>query len=208
MEIFAPTKKIIARGAPPGRPGVSRSLELLRVKDLPRRAIDIDEAVAEALSLAMVRPGSQFRFRVNQAVMLLEAVENDGLISFDAVGCVRASTRVLTSQGEIRIDQLKAGSLVASAGPRGWQWARCNAPFVKGRARLVLVRTARGEFVAHEKHLIALSDGNWRYVRDLQAGQSVLSYLQSPARSTWGSSLLVSTLGAYRLKRTLVDSAA
>lgn len=70
-----------------GRPGVRRSAELVRVRDLPRRSLDeYDEAFAEAFSLSVVRPGSKFRFFVNQVIMFMEAVENGGLISFDPVG--------------------------------------------------------------------------------------------------------------------------
>lgn len=59
----------------------------MRVRDLPRRDLSqYDEAIAEALTRELVRRGSSFRFRLNQAIMLLEAVENRGLISFDKVG--------------------------------------------------------------------------------------------------------------------------
>lgn len=79
----------VSRGpqAPKVRRGVSRSAELARVVKLPRRSLDAyDEAFAEALSIEMRKPGSDFRLKVKQALMLIEVVEAQGMLGFVGVG--------------------------------------------------------------------------------------------------------------------------
>lgn len=66
---------------------VSRSGELIRVRDLPRRDLaTYDKAFAEVLSRELVRPGSTFRLRPMQAAMLVEAVEASGVFGMLGVG--------------------------------------------------------------------------------------------------------------------------
>jgi hypothetical protein len=90
MRALMPVTKFKTRPAaqsPASGYGVRRSSELVRVRDLARRSLSqYGPEVAEALSLTLVRPGSKFRLRAEQAAMLLEASENGGLFSMSAVG--------------------------------------------------------------------------------------------------------------------------
>ncbi len=72
---------------PKARRGVDRSAELARVINLSRRPEGgYDQAFADAMSLELVRPGSDFRLKPKQAAMLVEAVEAGGLFSTAGVG--------------------------------------------------------------------------------------------------------------------------
>ena len=93
---------------------------------------------------------------------------------YAGISCLRGDSRVQTIKGLVRIDSLKAGTKVLSITNHGPVWAKCNAPYVKGRARLYRVVHEHGEFVAHGNHLVCDVHGNWQYVHTLRDQQEIL----------------------------------
>ncbi len=69
------------------RRGVAMSGEINRILALPRRSMEVyNQAFADVFSDEIRKPGSDFKFKVNQVAMLVEALEAGGLFGMLGVG--------------------------------------------------------------------------------------------------------------------------
>jgi len=93
------------------------------------------------------------------------------------IACVAANTKIETISGPKEISSLQQGDSVLSVQADGSLcFAKCNAPFVKGRAALVEVTHERGVFVAHENHLVLDVHGAWHHVRNLHDQMEIWAF--------------------------------
>jgi hypothetical protein len=171
-----PFQNMLQRRIQASSRGPVASAEFRRIEALPKREnmplVDISRCL-----FSEKRSGKYQDLLPSQLAALGELEFcSAGFVGLYGVGCVRGTTRIQTPQGPVCIKDLKEGTAVLSVGSDGWQWASCNAPYVKGRERLLAIQTSHGEFVAHGRHLVALADGTWKHAEDLTCSDLVLSY--------------------------------
>lgn len=123
------------------------------------------------------------------------------------LGCIRESSLVLTSRGEIHVGDIQERSLYASWNGTGFQLSPGTYAFPKGKENLYRVVHEQGEFVAAGHHLVFSDDREYRRVDDLSKGAR-LSHVRAFSSQILTSSVLSRTASSedvLRLKRIVLS---
>ena len=102
------------------------------------------------------------------------------------VGCLRGDTLVLTEYGPTPIADIDRPMRVLSWNETTcrFQLSWCGGSFPKDKGYLYRVVTPQGEFDAAGAHLLLCSDGKYRRVETLRAGDALASYSDTPLQTT------------------------
>lgn len=120
------------------------------------------------------------------------------------VGCLAGDTLIVTEDGPVPIADITRPVRVLSWNEttRQYQLSQASVAFPKGTDYLYRVVTPQGEFDASGEHLVLLATGNYRRVRELQAGDVVKTYSGTPQLTSSELCRLASRANANRYRET------